>query len=154
MPMYNTYSFTKSDYAAMLQHIVDLLPEWMFLYDPIEDLVVYHNQKKGMLFEEHAPELPPAPVSLRRLLEDSVLPEDWELLEQNTSRLLNLREKEIHEVRFRVFARDRAPGYKWCAFRQKVFWQDESTGLKLILCLATEVKSEYVFFEPVGIHYS
>lgn len=154
MPMYNTYNFTKSDYAAMLQHIVDLLPEWMFLYDPIEDLVVYHNQKKGMLFEEHAQELPPAPVTLRRLLEHSIIPEDWAVLERNATRLLTLREKEIHEVRFRVVARDRAQRFKWCAFRQKVFWQDESSGLKLILCLATEVKNEHVFFEPVGIHYS
>ena len=141
MPMYNTYSFTKSDFAAMLQHIVDLIPEWMFLYDPAEDLVVYHNQKSGCLFDA-----PPAgqelPIRLRDLLEPVVVPEDLAVLEANTFHLKDLDGPGIREVRFRVRTGSPISGYRWCAFRQKLFWQDE-TGVKLILCISTEVRQAY-----------
>jgi hypothetical protein len=138
MSMPNTYSFTKSDFATMLQHVVDLIPELMFLYDPGEDLVVYHNQKTGLLFRGHSPAA--APVSLHHLLEDTLLPEDWPVLERNALQLLALKDQEIHEVRFRVRADAGAPGFRWCSFRQKVFWQDEGTGVKLILCMTTDAR--------------
>jgi PAS domain-containing protein len=140
MPMPDTYSFTKSDFAAMLQHIVDLIPELMFLYDPGEDLVVYHNQKTGVLFGERSPR--EAPVSLHHLLEDTVLPADWPVLERNALRLLALKDREIHEVRFRVRRDGGEKGYRWCSFRQKVFWQDEGTGVKLILCMTRDVSGD------------
>jgi hypothetical protein len=140
MPIPTTYSFTKSDFAAMLQHIVDLIPEWMFLYDPAEDLIVYHNQKNGWLSEGRTSGTDLFPVRLSELLEPIVLPEDWHILKGNTLRLQRLEEREIHEVRFRVRAADLVPGYRWYAFRQKVFWQDEAGGVKLILCLSTEVR--------------
>jgi hypothetical protein len=135
MQMPNTYSFTKSDFAAMLQHVVDLIPELMFLYDPGEDLVVYHNQKAGILSGGHPPAA--APVSLHQLLEETLVPEDWPVLEQNALQLLALKDQEIHEVRFRVHAEAGGSGYRWCGFRQKVFWQDEGTGVKLILCMTS-----------------
>jgi hypothetical protein len=139
MPMPNTYSFTKSDFAAMLQHIVDLIPEWMFLYDPAEDLIVYHNQKHAWLSEAGSPVPGHMPVSLKRLLKPAVLPDDWQVLEDNTLQLQCLQGEEIQEVRFRIRAADQVPGYRWFAFRQKLFWQDEAGGVKLILCLGTEV---------------
>jgi len=142
IPMYNTYSFSKSDYAAMLQHMVDLLPEWMFLYDPSGDMVVYHNQKKGRLFDD----LAPAPVTLRQLLGHRVLEEDWPILEKNARQLLSLGEGDIHEIRFRVHARDLVPAYRWFSFRQKVFFQDEGSGVKMILCLTSEVKHQYPIY--------
>jgi hypothetical protein len=138
MPMYNTYSFTKSDFAAMLQHIVDLIPDWMFLYDPAEDLVVYHNQKNGCLFDS----TPVMPVRLHELLEPIVLPTDMAVLEANTLALQTLDGPDIREVRFRVRTGGRISAYRWCAFRQKLFWQDE-TGVKLILCISTEVRPEF-----------
>lgn len=138
MPMHNTYSFTKSDFAAMLQHIVDLIPDWMFLYDPAEDLIVYHNQKSGSLFEQ----TPPMPVRLRDLMGPIVLPEDMAVLRENTTTLQTLGSPDIREVRFRVRSNDRIPGYRWYAFRQKLFWQDE-TGVKLILCLSMEVRQTF-----------
>ena len=138
MPMPNTYSFTKSDFAAMLQHVVDLIPDLMFLYDPGEDLVVYHNQKTGVLFEKGLPAA--APVSLHHLLEETLLPEDWPVLERNATQLLALKDQEIHEVHFRVRTGTGRIGVRWCKFRQKVFWQDEGSGVKLILCMATDVK--------------
>jgi PAS domain-containing protein len=153
MPTPNTYSFTKSDFATMLQHIVDLIPEWMFLYDPAEDLVVYHNQKTGLLFKENSP--PVAPVSLHHLLEETLVPEDWPVLERNALELMALKERDIHEVRFRVRTGDVPPGYRWCCFRQKLFWQDEGSGVKLILCITTEVKGEdYSLYFADGIQYS
>ena len=138
MPMPNTYSFTKSDFAAMLQHIVDLIPDWMFLYDPAEDLVVYHNQKNGWLVEAGSPVSGDVPISLRNLLEPVVLPEDWSVLEENALELQGLQGPGIRQVRFRIRSRDVAPGYRWCSFRQKVFWQDGD--VKLILCLGTEIR--------------
>ena len=116
----------------MLQHVVDLIPELMFLYDPGEDLVVYHNQKAGILSGGHPPAA--APVSLYHLLEETLVPEDRPVLERNALKLLALKDQEIHEVRFRVRA---GAGYRWCTFRQKVFWQDEGTGVKLILCMTS-----------------
>ncbi|HTJ13105.1 MAG TPA: hypothetical protein VL547_13815 [Dinghuibacter sp.] len=138
MPMYNTYSFTKSDFAAMLQHIVDLIPDWMFLYDPAEDLVVYHNQKNGNLFES----TPGMPARLRDLLEPIVLPEDMVILERNTLTLRSLDGPDIREVRFRVRSAGSIQGYRWYAFRQKLFWQDE-TGVKLILCIGMEIRQAF-----------
>jgi PAS domain-containing protein len=154
MPVPNTYSFTKSDYAAMLQHVVDLIPELIFLYDPCEDLVVYHNQKKGILFGQNTP--PEAPVSLHRLFQDIVVPEDWALLKRNGERLLNLQHKEILEVRFRIRAGESITGYRWCSFRQKVFWEDELSRVKLIVCLTTEIKEARhpVLYASEGFRYS
>lgn len=140
MPMYNTYSFTKSDFAAMLQHIVDLIPDWMFLYDPAEDLVVYHNGKHGWMFRVENPAPCDVPIRLRDLLDTIVLPEDWAVLEENARELQRLRGAEVKEIRFRVRAGDMIPRYRWCSFRQKVFWQDEGGGVKLILCIASEIR--------------
>jgi hypothetical protein len=148
----NTYSFTKSDFAAMLQHVVDLIPELMFLYDPAQDLVVYHNQKKGFLFGDEVPIA--SPITLRELLSERLLPKDWPTLERNARRLLSLKEKEIVEVRFRVKAPGMMPKYRWCALRQKVFFQDESTGVKLILCLAMEVRTQEALYFEDRIRYS
>jgi hypothetical protein len=151
MSMSNTYSFTKSDFASMLQHVVDLIPELMFLYDPSQDLVVYHNQKKGFLFGDGLPASPP--ITLRELLSESLLPKDWPILERNARRLLSLKEQEIIEVRFRVRARG-VPTYRWCALRQKVFFHDEAAGVKLILCLAMEVKTQEALYFEDRIRYS
>lgn len=151
--MPNTYSFTKSDFASMLQHMVDLIPEWMFLYDPAEDLVVYHNQKKGILFKMQAPAV--APASLHTLLGEALMPEDWPILERNALELMTLKEKEIHEVRFRVRTVGDPPGYRWCCFRQKLFWQDECSGVKLILGMTTDVTgADYSLYFADGIQYS
>jgi hypothetical protein len=152
MSMSNTYSFTKSDFAAMLQHVVDLIPELMFLYDPAQDLVVYHNQKTGFLFREDVPVSPP--VSLRQLLSNTLLPKDWPILERNAQRLLTLKEQEISEVRFRVRPQGQIPQYTWWAFRQKVFWQDEEAGVKLILCLAIEIRTQQSLYFEDGVRYS
>jgi hypothetical protein len=141
MPMYNTYSFTKSDFAAMLQHIVDLIPDWMFLYDPAEDLVVYHNRKHGWMFRADAPPASDVPIRLRDLLESVVVPEDWVILEDNARELQQLDGPDVREIRFRALAGDMIPRYRWCSFRQKVFWQDEAGGVKLILCICTEIRN-------------
>ncbi|TDX00562.1 hypothetical protein [Dinghuibacter silviterrae] len=141
MPMYNTYSFTKSDFAAMLQHIVDLIPDWMFLYDPAEDLVVYHNCKHGWMFRAGAPPPGDVPIRLRELLEPIVVPQDWSILENNARELQQMSGSGVREVRFRLLAQDMIPRYRWCSFRQKVFWQDEGGGVKLILCISSEIRS-------------
>lgn len=132
MPMPNTYSFTKSDYASMLQHVVDLTPQLLFLYDPGGDVVMYHNQKG--LSGNHLPA--PAPASLRQLLGDLPVMEDWDLLDRNIQQLCTLKEHEIHTIRFRIRAATEKRGYRWCTLRQKVFWQDEGSGVRLILCMA------------------
>lgn len=152
--MPNTYSFTKSDFAAMLQHIVDLIPDWMFLYDPASDMVVYHNQKNEWLFGSGAPASTSDPVRLHDLLEDIVLAEDRPILEENARTLQGLEGASIREVRFRIRAKNRASGYRWCAFRQKVFWQEEARGVKLILCFCTEVRHQAARRVDEGFCYS
>jgi hypothetical protein len=154
MPMPNTYSFTKSDFAAMLQHIVDLIPDWMFLYDPASDMIVYHNQKNGWMFGSDAAASGADPVRLRDLLGDLVLAEDRPILDDNARKLQGLEGPSIREIRFRIRASDRRRGYRWCAFRQKLFWQEEGRGVKFILCFCTEVRQQATRRVDEGFCYS
>jgi len=128
--MLNTYSFSKSDFASMLQHVVDLVPDVIFLYNPSDGMLIYHNRRQSALFGKKP--LPETPVLLRDLLQ----PVEAQALDKNDACLQTLQEGEVLEARFRV--RSPSGGYQSCLLRQKVFWRDSASGTKLILCLLLE----------------
>lgn len=119
-----------------LQEVFDSSPDYIYLFDQLENKVVFANDRSYDILGRTPEEI----VDLGPQLMNDIHPDDMDIIYRHREALKNIDNDTISEIQFRQKNKDGK--YVWLNSRGKVFKRDKKGKVVLFLHIATDISAK------------